>query len=123
MRQRLERERQQGLQPPDARATEGAGCPGNARVAGQLAQDLSKRQVRIAKAGVRIAVSPRHNQIGLRYLGLPGEFLHQGGLAAAGLPDDEGRKTPTGQRQVQVAIQLRQFLFLGNEDRRPGFHR
>ena len=97
--------------------------PVTPEVAGQLSQDLTEGQVRIAEAGVRIAVSPRHNQIGLRYLGLPGEFLHQGGLAAAGFPDDEGRKTPTGQRQVQVAIQLRQFLFLGNKDRGLGFRR
>ncbi len=57
--------------------------------AGEEAQHLAERQVRIAYAGLGVAVAEGDEQVGVEVLGTAGEFGDQGRLAGAGLAGDE----------------------------------
>jgi hypothetical protein len=85
-------------------------------VARQQAQDLAEGQVRVADAGVGVAVPAGHDQVGVGRLGAPGEFPDQGRLALTSVAGDENHLTLSGQRLVKEPLQLRQFALPGHKD-------
>jgi hypothetical protein len=84
-------------------------------VAGQQLENLAEGQIWVTQAGMGVAVSPGHDQVGMACLGAPGELLDQRGLAPAGAASDKYHPTPAGQGLLKKAVQARQLVLSSNE--------
>ena len=84
-------------------------------VASQLAQNLSKRQVGIADAGLGVAVADGDDPIVVRLFCPARELGEERGLARAGLANDECHLSMTSQRLVQKCAQSVQLRLTGYE--------
>jgi hypothetical protein len=74
----------------------GSCCPAGFHVAGQQFQNLAEGQVRVADAGVSVAVPAGDNQVSMGILGALGEFVNKGCFAAASFAGDEYHPTLVG---------------------------
>ena len=88
---------------------DGPARPSGLNVASEHLQHLAKGQVRVADAGVGVALPAGYNQVSVRRHRPPGELANQHGLAAARIAGDEGHSALAGQRQVKEAVQFCQF--------------
>ena len=75
-------------------------------VTDELGQDLAKRQVRIANAGLSVAVADGEHHILVSILCPAGELGHQGGLARAGLTDNKCHLPVFDQRLIEECVEL-----------------
>ena len=114
--QRLGSDRKGIPQTPGVISGNGSCRPAGFHVTGQQFQNLAEGQVRVADAGVGVAVPAGDNQVSMGILGALGEFLNKGGFAAAGFAGDEYHPPLVGKSQVEKALQFSQFTLTGDKD-------
>ncbi len=84
LNQARQRDRHGFPQPMGVLGRHQAAGPLGLHIAGQQSQGLAKGEIGIADAGMGITVAAHEDQIGVGSLRLPGELLHEGGLAPPG---------------------------------------
>jgi hypothetical protein len=84
-------------------------------IARQQPQYLAERQIRVAHAGLGIALPDGNNEVVNPGLSAPRKLGDQGRLAAASFARHEADLTTAGQAPLEIAVELIQFAFAGNK--------
>ena len=86
-------------------------------IPGELGQHLTEGQVRVAGAGLGIALPHGHHQARVSFLCPAGELGDQSRFAAAGLADHKAHLTSSGQCLVEKLFQLGHFALARHKHR------